>query len=463
LPVAVLGAGIIAALTVVYFGFAAPNVIAGWTRGSYPMICALLVGSAVGWAILLHQTAIQGMALSGAVKVAGLLFTFLLMVTIAAHQTSFSGLPAEYPLPEASVSASWSVTLVLMLLLWPVVAIALGGMMASLSSLRPSAGQLGLAFGLGGVFLLAVCLGQIFTTTYDYMPVIGPLFRDRFWLVIAAPAAVSTAALFAAPGLHVPAGRATGRALLGVMAVLAFLTPVGLFVVRPDLHPPASARALTLATFNVEQGYDLKNQRNFDGQLAFLKTLGADILGLQESDTNRVAGGNDDLVRYLARGLNLHAYYGPKTANGTFGIALLSRYPIESARTFYLYSEGEQTAVVTAEVIVGEKTYSILVTHLGNGGPLLQLQQVLNLVDSSRPVVLLGDFNFRPESEQYRVVTDILNDGWAKRWPSGVQGNGYAPAKRIDYVFVSPAIGIRDARDIANEESDHPALVVTVE
>lgn len=212
-------------------------------------------------------------------------------------------------------------------------------MMAVLSSLRPSAVQLGLAFGLGGRFVFVLSLGQIFTTTYDYMPVIGPLFRDRFWLVIAAPAAASTAALFVTPELQVPpVARATGWGPLGVITALALVTPIGLLAVQADPRAPARADAVTVATFNVEQGYDLHNQRNFDGQLEFLKSLDADIIGLQESDTNRVAGGNDDLARYLAHGLNLHAYYGPKTVTGTFGIALLSRYPIESARTHYLCS-----------------------------------------------------------------------------------------------------------------------------
>ena len=27
---------------------------------------------------------------------------------------------------------------------------------------------------------------QVFTTVYDYIPVVGPLFRDKFWLVFLA-------------------------------------------------------------------------------------------------------------------------------------------------------------------------------------------------------------------------------------------------------------------------------------
>ena len=77
-------------------------------------------------------------------------------------------------------------------------------------------------------------------------------------------------------------------------------------------------------------------------------------------------------MRYLADRLNFHSYYGPRTVSGTFGIALLSRYSIEAARTFYLSSTGEQTAAITAQVSVAGKRYQVVVTHLGNGGPIMQ-------------------------------------------------------------------------------------------
>ena len=75
-----------------------------------------------------------------------------------------------------------------------------------------------------------------------------------------------------------------------------------------------------------------------------LRTVDADIIGLQECDTARIANGNADIVKYFADRLDLYSYYGPKTVTGTFGIALLSKYPIEDPQTVYLYSLGEQTA-----------------------------------------------------------------------------------------------------------------------
>jgi endonuclease/exonuclease/phosphatase family metal-dependent hydrolase len=332
----------------------------------------------------------------------------------------------------------------------------------SVQALKPSSRQLALGFGLGGVFLGATSFAQILTTTYDYVPVIGPAFRDGFWFVVALPAACLVAALSAvAPG-QLWTLRPSPALAAGLLA-LALVALGGSVYVRANPTSRAPEASLAIVTFNVLQGYNAENRRSIDGQLALLRSLDADIIGLQESDTNRVAGGNDDLVRYLADQLDLYSYAGPKTVTGTFGIALLSRYPIDDPRTFYLFSEGEQAAVIVAKVTVAGKTFNVLVTHLGNGGPLEQQNEVLSLAMGLSDVLLLGDFNFRPETEQYLITTSLLDEAWAKRWPSGEDASGSTRSRRIDYVFVSPGTEVLEAEYIDTRFSDHPALVLCLD
>jgi endonuclease/exonuclease/phosphatase family metal-dependent hydrolase len=152
----------------------------------------------------------------------------------------------------------------------------------------------------------------------------------------------------------------------------------------------------------------------------------------------------------------MHSYYGPKTVAGTFGIALLSRYPIQNPRTFYMFSEGEQTATIHAQVLVAGKTFNIFVTHLGNGGPLIQQRSVLAETAGLENVILMGDFNFSPDTEQYALTRQQLEDAWLLRWPSGGE------AGRIDHVFVSPGRRVTQAEYIHSPTSDHPAEVVEV-
>jgi len=78
-------------------------------------------------------------------------------------------------------------------------------------------------------------------------------------------------------------------------------------------------------------------------------------------------------------------------------------------------------------------------------------------------VVLIGDFNFTPETEPYRLTREALDDAWLLRWPDGVDGQGRSFPRRIDHVFVSLGTVVTDAQYITEPESDHPALVVEID
>jgi endonuclease/exonuclease/phosphatase family metal-dependent hydrolase len=215
-------------------------------------------------------------------------------------------------------------------------------------------------------------------------------------------------------------------------------------------------------TYNIQQGYDAQGQKNYDGQLALIRQMNPDVLGLQESDTSRIANGNSDVVRYFADRLGMYSFYGPKTVLGTFGIALLSRYPIENPHTFYMYSVGEQTATIVAEINANGKTYHIMVTHLGNDGPLPQLEDVLGTLDDQQNIVLIGDFNLKPTTNQYRLATAVLDDAWVRAGSPMPSGTEWEADQRIDYVFVSPQVEVSSAQYVPTSLSDHPTLVIEV-
>jgi len=95
---------------------------------------------------------------------------------------------------------------------------------------------------------------------------------------------------------------------------------------------------------------------------------------------------------------------------GTFGVALLSRFPIRNARTLYLWSLGEQTAAIAAEIEAAGRVFNVFVTHLGNGGPREQLDDLLGAVVGRENAIVMGDFNFAPGTEQYGAATSALED-----------------------------------------------------
>lgn len=464
-----LATGILAALCLVYFAFGSPQVMACWADASYPLLLALQsLALAAGAALILIQ-ANGRMRLSARLIVGwNVLFVAALILAILPYQIRFILDLSAYPWFEPQMNAGLSFAAQLLLyaavFLAPVILLDFSLFMREIFNSGASIRRLGGAFLLASLFLLVVIFAQVLTTIYDYMPVVGPLFRDRFWLVflIVGLALGLPILLVRQKSSEIATLPAAAPVISVALIGLAALGGALLTAERPS--PPVEAQAsLRVLTYNIQQGYDAEGQKSETELLELLKQVDADVIGLQESDTARISGSNADLVRYLADGLNLYSYYGPKTVTGTFGIAILSKYPLQNPRTFYLYSLGEQTAAIQAEIDAASATWQVFVTHLGNGGPIEQQENVLQAVDELEPVILMGDFNFRPDTEQYGLTTSVLDDAWLVKWPDGTDDTGYNPARRIDHIFVSRGVQVLDARHLTGPESDHPGVLIMVQ
>jgi len=462
--------GLVAVLILFYFAFTAPNVIARWTGANYPMIVVLLVVVFIGISYFLFGNSRLLIRLSpGGLLVWNSLFTLALVLTILPHQLKFPVEPSSYPFYESTIAPIWALPMIGMIAFSPVLLVDFILFYKELADSKPTLRALGGSFGLASLFLLLMIFSQVFTSVYDYIPVVGPFFRDKFWLVFLVLGAVLTLASLSlrkeAFVIDPLSDQIPGRRnIIWIIALLGLFSIVGVFWRRADPIPlPADQQAMKILTYNIQQGYSREGLKNIDGQLDLIRDLDADVIGLQESDTSRIAGGNADIVRYFADKLDMYSYYGPKVVPGTFGIALLSKYPIENPRTFYMYSEAEQTATITAQITVNGKTFEIFVTHLGNGGPIIQQEHFLAEVAGKGNVIAMGDFNFNPDSEQYLLTTQSLEDAWLLRCPDDVDDTGVHLDKRIDHIFVSPGTQITDARYLLSPESDHPAMMVEIE
>ncbi len=453
--------GLTSVLILMYFVFTAPHVLARWSGLDYR------------WVAVFFALGMGGMALAfawakpPARRGSGLFYLNVVVVlaltsSAAAFQPIFPSAVDTYPLLELPPTVFRFQPLVALLLFFPLFFLDVALFTERILKARPTPRALGLAFGLGGLYFLVMIFAHVFTTVYDYIPVVGPFLRDRFWQVHLVVGLVLLAALWAVREMPLPSRDAWPRETLVLTALLSLGVAGSAWVVTARPTPAAATEKITVLTYNIQQGYSADGQRNFDGQLELIRATAADIIGLQETDNARIAGGNADVVRYLANALNMYAYYGPKTPAGTFGIALLSRYPIRQPRTWYLYSEGEQVAVIEAVVEVGDQSFHVFVTHLGNGGPLVQQRQFLRLVEGREWVIAMGDFNFRPDTPQYRLTTRALVDTWTARWPTWKDDQGLRPTEKIDHIFVSPDVLVLDARYILSPASDHPAVTATL-
>ncbi len=462
---AALCTGILGVLAVEYFAFTSPTVMPRWSGVDYRLIVGLLAAALVvylwaytaGWLERISHGLLLGW--NGLFVLAG-------CAAILGNQVTFPAVSSAYPFDQPVLTLAQQIPLLAMILLSPVALLDLARLVSELKARRPSPRQLAGGFALGALYFLIVVLGQVFTTVYDYIPVVGPPFRDRFWLVF----------LLAGLGMALPlllviksksfvssaAVRHTFRKVLLPAAGAALLAAFAwVLVSQPAPAAPAAKDTLRVVTYNIQQGYSVDGTRNYAGQLAVIRSLVPDIVGLQESDVARFSGGNADEVRTISEGLGMQAYYGPRTVTGTFGIALLSKYPLENPHTFFMYSSGEQTAAIEANISLKGKSYTILVTHLGNDGPLIQQQQVLERLNGQQNVIAMGDFNFDPSTPQYKLTLQTLQDAWVQSGSAPTAGLDMS--QMIDHVFVSPGRAVRSARYVNSPASDHPSLLVEIQ
>lgn len=456
--------GITSILITLYFALTAPNVVARWAGVSHFSIYFVLILSwlIVGWWWLRRETLSVKWIFAW-----GLGFALLLLFAILPHQVDFPPMVnGGYPLLAPQIVSWQYVPLYLMLILSPVLLLLMVRYLDGILAEQPTLNSLAGAFGLCGGYILVMVLAQVFTTVYDYIPVIGPFFRDKFWLVMFVPAlgAALPALLPLQDSQHKPDFSSALRLTWSLTALgfsLIALLGFNLLKADPDsrIEPGETVRVFT---YNIRQGYNLAGERNFDGQINLIRSKAPDILGLQECDTARIAGGNADVVAYFADRLNMYSYYGPSPVTGTFGVALLSRYPIENARTFYLYSLGEQVAVIEAEITIADQKYQVFVTHLGNRGPIFQQEQLLELMRGHENVITMGDFNFRHYQKQYEITVAEFDDAYIQAGEKNIPTN-FDLEERIDHVFISQGMPVKYVEYLTQPESDHPALYIEIE
>lgn len=450
--------GFFAVVALLYFAFASPYVIARWTGAERLFVLTLSAASLGLFSIAFTVPAVRAFLLKPRVLVTlNLVFLASIAGTLLPHRVWFPADPSAFPVYEPAPGTLSGLPLVVMLLVFPVIFLDSYLFLGAFIAAKPAPKKAGIAFGLGALFLLLAVFAQVFTTVYDYIPVIGPLFRDRFIAVflvvgccLALPAAFT--------GRPQDSARSSVPGWVPAAVILFGLAAVAGAALLPGGGSPAagSGEGVRVLTWNIQQGYSGAGERSHREQLAELRRSGAGIIGLQETDSARVSGGNADLSGYFAERLGMHAYHGPKTASGTFGIALLSRYELLHPRTFFMYSEGEQTAAIHAQIRVRGTLYDVFVTHLGNDGDMVQQRAVLAEAAKGENVIIMGDFNFTPETEQYAVTAGLFDDAW-KRSPAGT---GAERPKRIDHIFVSKEIEVLSAGYLESPASDHPALLV---
>ncbi len=462
-----LSLGVIFILVLLYYSFSSPTVLSRSVEGNYLAIVILLMVMFVAFSLF---AIIKPQLISNLKPWILWLWNGLFVIVFT----------IMFVVSQPQLTILRQILLYFMIILSPIILIDFTLLVRELIQSKPTIRKIGGSFSISVFIFLITIFGYIFTIAYDYIPFVGPFFRDKHWFVmmVVVLLAVSPILIVKKDSLRFSVPFSTSKirkkVLVSIIGIIFLGTVVSAIATSPFPREQIGAPPLLkVVTFNIQQGYDINGNLNFSGILTDLRTIDADIIGLQESDTCRISSGNGDIVRFLANKLHLYSYFGPLTVTGTFGIALLSKYPIINAQTHFMYSEGEQTATIEAQIIVQTTTYNIFVTHFGEDeyDKLKQAEKIIELTTGKSNTILLGDFNFHPWTEQYNLTTTVLNDAWLLVWPTGIDDQGYNgltnnwlnPTSQIDFIFVSPDITLSDCRVIRGaHSSDHLPVIATI-
>jgi endonuclease/exonuclease/phosphatase family metal-dependent hydrolase len=268
--------------------------------------------------------------------------------------------------------------------------------------------------------------------------------------------------------------------LLGILfsIVLTFnLVSFGLLSYSRQIEPEPEGNP-TFMVWNIHNAVGVDDIFSLDRIVWEIKSENPDIVGLNEVDLGAMKTSFIDLVAYIANKLNMYYFYGP-TFYKHYGNAIFSKYPFLEAEYYAIAGviEGaEPRAVIRAKFLINSENWTVYVNHLNTKQQdrLAQVSydypnSVVSIIEryDFEKVVWMGDFNFRPDSEEYSTLNAsdeikfIDTHQLLKSTPDLTGGfvNESIPQSRIDYIFCSPDLTPNETEVWCSLSSDHCAVI----
>jgi endonuclease/exonuclease/phosphatase family metal-dependent hydrolase len=250
------------------------------------------------------------------------------------------------------------------------------------------------------------------------------------------------------------------------------------------IRPPASTVDRTLKlrvlSYNIHGCVDARRNVNPFKIAEVIGAIDADVVALQEVDAEKPLKLNKNQARTIGELIDLGYTYYPveKTGLHEFGLAVLSRFPVEqSGFTLlpHLYPKlnPRKRGVMRVSLRTPAGKIQLINTHLSlfslereNQLRMLLNWNKLSEEPSSHPIILCGDLNAGPSSSTYYRLSRHLTDAHKSSnhyRPPRATFHARTPFLRIDHIFTSEHFTalnldvIRTTKTMA--ASDHLPLV----
>ncbi|WP_134687011.1 endonuclease/exonuclease/phosphatase family protein [Brevibacillus migulae] len=233
--------------------------------------------------------------------------------------------------------------------------------------------------------------------------------------------------------------------------------------------PPKDDKTLTLVTYNIRGARDDAGEADPVAIADELRMTNADIIALQEVDNGLPRSDFGDQAKIIAEKLGMNYVFAPAInfLVGTYGNALLSRYPILSSTSVDLPYLLEPRSLLQVEMDLGGQKLIVFTTHLGlkKSERIKQFEFLYDYLEdyTGKPVVFMGDFNTRADDPLFTPIRTLLQDPLFKRKQRLVTISGKVTYGTIDHIFLSPHLHDLYAYAPSFGRSDHFPVSMRVE
>jgi endonuclease/exonuclease/phosphatase family metal-dependent hydrolase len=240
---------------------------------------------------------------------------------------------------------------------------------------------------------------------------------------------------------------------------------------------------MRLVTYNIRRCLGTDGQSSPKRIADVIAECDADIVALQEVDVGRLRSGNMDQAHEIGTHLGasaIHFHPALQIEDELYGDAILTRASSRLKKVGLLprggiFRPAEPRGALWIEVELGGTAIQVVNTHLGlrrrerrAQAEALFSDEWLGHPGCSAPCILAGDLNSLPGGVVYRRCSSVLRDVQAgTRTRPAPTFPSWRPLLRIDHIFVSNDIAIREATvwrsHLARIASDHLPLVAELD
>ncbi|KAL9602982.1 MAG: hypothetical protein Q9219_001507 [cf. Caloplaca sp. 3 TL-2023] len=315
------------------------------------------------------------------------------------------------------------------------------------------------AFGLGFLIYNVMVLAHVWVVAYAFVPG-GPLMREHTDWVMTAMVLFLAAGVYALPRAADGSKGRTGSPrhklnksvsyytyVLSIIQLAAFALSYLRFPTNDYVPYHREEKVITAGIWTIHFSLDNDMWSSERRMRDLIKELEIDVIGLLESDLQRIIMGNRDTTQYLAEDLGMYVDYGPGPNKHTWGSALLSKFPIVNSTHHLLPSPvGELAPAIHATLEAYGEMVDVVVFHSGQEEDpedrRLQSEYLAKLMrESPRPLILLSYLVTKPGEGNYNTyvgkksgMRDIDPSDW-DRWCEyilykGIRRSGYARVSR---------------------------------